>query len=489
MNKQEKFKELVGKLKELHYLSGLTNLAVWDQQVYLPSGGAVERGEQIGLLAKVRHERANDPALFDLVQELSARSDLTDEEKVVVNETLRDLTKERKKPAALIQALASAESESHTAWLEARSKKQFSLVVNQVKKILELKKEYAQAINSDLSIYDTLVDDFERDARSKDIFDRFSQVKSTVIDLLAKQPSDSFSRTLRLPVKIDKQTEFFTKLATKIGFDFERGRIDKTVHPFMALAGSSDVRLTARFKEDDLFYGLFGFLHEMGHGIYEQGMNPNWTGTPLSENCSLVVHESQSLLFEKQLGFSREFQDLLLKELQNQFPNDTRKYTAEALYQNWNTSKLSLIRLESSELGYALHIILRTELESKLFDGDLSFADLPDAWREKCQEYFGMEPADDLEGCLQDVHWYSGLFGYFPHYLGGAMYAAQLMDTFKASKKTSLATEEGVKELLEWLRKKVHSQGRTLTANKLLQKITGAELSAESYLKYLKQSI
>jgi carboxypeptidase Taq len=491
MANKEKFETLREKLKELHNLSGLINLAVWDQQVYLPEGGAAGRGEQVGFLAKLRHEKANDPALFELVNELSGSSDLTSEQRTVVSETLYDLTRERKKPSALVQAMADAEVTTHTLWLEARKNKDFSVVRDKLQAFLKLKQEYAQAVSPELSTYDALLDDFERGARSKDILERFSKIKTAVISLLADHLPDpqTIPRLIQLPVKIDRQMEFFTKLATKIGFDFQRGRLDKTVHPFMAAAGSSDIRLTARCKDEDLFYGLFGFLHEMGHGLYEQGLNPQWTGTPLAEACSLTVHESQSILFEKQLGYSKEFQTFLLSELQNQFPNDTRKYTAEALYKNWNTPRLSLQRLESGELGYALHIILRTELESEMLSGNLQLKDLPSAWSQKCKEYFNTEPADDLEGCLQDVHWYSGLWGYFPNYLGGAMYAAQLMDSFKKSEKTEVTSEEGIKTLLNWLRINLHSKGRLQTADKLIETITGSKLQPDAYLNYLAKSV
>lgn len=491
MNTQEKFETLREKLKELHYFSGLINFAVWDQQVYLPTGAAAGRGEQVGFLAKLRHEKANDPVLFDLVSELASDTTLSLEQKAVVVETLYDLDKERKKPSSLVQALADAEVTTHVLWLEARAKKDFSIVQNKLQSFLELKQEYAKAINPELSTYDALLDDFERGARSKDVMERFSKIKSAVTNLLSEHlpNQESLPRQLQLPVKVDRQMEFFTKLATKIGFDFERGRLDKTVHPFMAAAGPSDIRLTARCKDEDLFYGLFGFLHEMGHGLYEQGFNPKWTGTPLAEGCSLIVHESQSILFEKQLGYSKEFQTFLLQEIQNQFPNDTRKYTTEALYRNWNTPRLSLQRLESGELGYALHIILRTELEAEILSGNLLLKDLPSAWRDKCKESFNMEPANDLEGCLQDVHWYSGLWGYFPNYLGGAMYAAQLMQAFKKTDGANLSTEPGIQNLLGWLRTNLHSKGRLLPAENLLEKITGSKLQVEPYLNYLKSSL
>jgi len=491
MSKQEKFEQLRSKLKELHYFSGLINLATWDQQVYLPVGASAGRGEQLGFLAKLRHERATDPALFNLAQELSEESTLTTEEQAVISETLYDLKKEQKKPSVLVQALADIETTTHTLWLEARAKKDFSVVATKLQELLVLKQEYAQAIEPELSTYDALLDDFERGTRSRETLERFAVIKSTVKNLLSDHlPKEhSLPRLLQLPAKTDRQMEFFTKLGAKIGFDFNRGRLDRTVHPFMASAGPSDIRLTARCKDEDLFYGLFGFLHEMGHGLYEQGLNSEWIGTPLSDPCSLVVHESQSILFERQLGYSKEFQTFLLAELQNQFPNDTRKYTTDALYRNWNTPRLSLQRLESGELGYALHIILRTELEAEILSGNLPLKDLPAAWSQKCKEYFDMEPADDLEGCLQDVHWYAGLWGYFPNYLGGAMYAAQLMESYKRTGSANLTSEEGIRALLGWLRLNLHSQGRKLGAEKLLEKITGSKLQVDPYLAYLAQGV
>lgn len=486
-----KFKILREKLKELRIFSELINLATWDQQVYLPSGGAVGRAEQVGFLAKLKHEKATDQSLFDLVNEISADKNLSTEQRIIVDEVLYDLNRERRKPTALVQAMADEEVATHALWVTARTKKDFSVVCNKLQNFLILKGEYAQAVAPELSTYDALLDDFERGSRSKEIFECFSEIKPVVTTLLSEYLPDlhSMPRSLQLPTRLDRQKEFFLRIATKIGFDFDRGRLDKTIHPFMTAVGSSDIRLTARYKEEDLFYGLFGFLHEMGHGLYEQGLNPSWIGTPLSEACSLVVHESQSIMFEKQLGYSKEFQTFLLAELQSQFPNDTRKLTVETLYNNWNTPRLSLQRLESGELGYALHIILRTELEAEILSKNLLLEDLPTAWNDKCREYFKIEPKDDLEGCLQDVHWFSGLWGYFPHYLVGSMYSAQLMASFKQKENIDLSNEDGIRSLLGWLRTNIHSKGRMFTADKLIENVTGSKLRAKPYLDYLANNV
>ena len=488
MNTSEQFQLLRTKLSKLHLLQGLASLAQWDEQVYMPNSAAQERGEQVALLAELRHEMAVDSELFDLLENLSAQ-DLSVPEKAIVTESLRDVKKERKKPARLVSELAKAESETHRLWLEARKEKNFSIVLKALERVVELKREYAQAVRPDLSTYDALLDDFERDARLETISARFVEIKKTVKELLSQYGTEEYPSPLRLPAKIDRQMAFLQKIAQEIGFDFNRGRLDKTVHPFASTAGFNDIRLTARFRDDDLFYGLTGFVHEMGHGLYEQGFNPEWRGTPLTDACSLVVHESQSLLFEKQLGFSLDFQSFLLSKLQEEFPNDTRKYTPQSLYRSFNAPKVSLIRLESGELSYALHIILRTELEAAIFAGDLNVADLPHAWAEKCQEAFGMKPANDLEGCLQDVHWFIGAWGYFPHYLGGAMYGAQLMSAFRAKCPAPLSDGNAIRGLLGWLRENIHSRGRQMLAEDMLETVTGSRLSEKAYLEWCKASL
>jgi len=480
------FNTLRAKLNEVKHLSHLYNLAHWDQQVNLGANGFAERGEQLELLAKLKHERLSADSLFELVGNLKTQA-LNDAEAHVVDRVFEELTRVRKRPEKLVGDIAKQESDTHSAWLHAREQKSFSVAQEALHKMVMLKREYAETIRGELSPYDSLVDDFEYGARSSKIFERFASIKRAVLEIRNRSLVEAPDRGRMISLRLSKnvQEKLFAVLADDMGFDFSRGRLDPTVHPFCVELGSHDIRLTTKFDENDLTLALFGFIHEMGHGLYEQGLKQEWSGTPLGEACSLAFHESQSLIYEKILGLSFGFQKYLSDTLLKLSPADAP--SPEKLYSELNSLSINLVRLASDEIGYSLHIILRTELEAALINGTLEVKDLPDAWAAKTKEYFGRTPKDDLEGVLQDVHWYGGAFGYFPHYLGGAMYAAQLMRAFKNANQTidSLETPEDFKLLLRWLRSNVHIHGRAMHAEDLMEEITGEVMNERHFIEYL----
>jgi len=482
------FDLLRSELHQIRQLANLINLAVWDQQVNLPRQAAEGRGQQLALLATLRHDRMLSNRLFDLAGECAADATLSPEQKIVVREVQDDLNRARRKPVELIAALAEMEARSYAVWIRAREENNFSLTLPVMKEFLKLKQDYASAIAPELTPYDALLDDFERGARTKDILARFAPLRAGVIELRSKflKGEGGPRAAIDVTTTMQHQRDFLTDIGEHAGFDMTRGRIDPTVHPFMAEMGLHDVRLTTSFRPDDFFFGLFAFLHEMGHGLYEQGMRPEWASTPLSEACSLAMHESQSLLYDRQIGLGFPFQDFLLDRLQLFFPSQVEDLTPERLFKDFNRLGISLNRLSSDELGYTLHIILRTELEAQVVDGTLPLDDLREAWAAKTEHYFGRRPASDAEGVLQDVHWYSGLWGYFPHYLGGAMYAAQLMGSFHREYGKDLEGAELLTQILPWLRKHVHHRGRSVSPEQLMKDATSSGTDPQIYLKYLR---
>jgi len=489
----EKFKKIHQYLREIYYLDGFKNLGFWDQSVYLPEGASKIRSEQLAFLAKLTHNYWIDESFYQDLLEMNNDHSLSEDEKSIIKITLRDAEKERKKPSTLITELAELESRTQQLWQEARLKKDYSIVQNNLARMIELKKQYAACIDNSKKPYDVFLDEFEPGANSEELLSLFQKLKPEVIALQEKLPKKHKPQFI-LSSKESEQVKFFKQIAEKIGFDFSRGRIDRTIHPFMCKVARDDVRLTTRFKEDDIFYGLQGLLHEMGHGIYEQGLRGYWEGTPLAEATSISLHESQSLLFEKQVGKSREFQTFLCDEFKSFFPNETRRLTPETLYEIFYTPQKSINRLESDDVSYALHIILRTEIEQQLLSGEISVKDLPEVWSMKIIENFGQKPESDLDGCLQDIHWYCGLIGFFPWYLMGSIYSTVIMDTFRGdhSRDGFLSTQESFAELVHWLQQKVYCYGRSIEAPQVIQKLIKdkaltQELLVSEYMEYLRQ--
>lgn len=483
----KKFQTLLAKLREIKAITDLTNLAVWDQQVNMPARGAKDRGDQLALLAALQHKRASSDELFDLSSELTREPSLTGEEKLVAQRVHEDIVRARKRPRELVSAIARKESETHQRWLEAREERNFHVVAKPLSEMVALKQDYAQAIAPSLSKYDALLDDFEKGSREKVISERFEILKAGALKLREKFLYEGEITPIQIPGSETEQAIFFKAVAEDLGFDFSRGRLDGTVHPFASEMGTHDVRLTTRYDLNNALFGLPGFIHETGHGLYEQGLRESWAGTPLAQACSLAIHESQSLFYEKQLACSLEFQSYLLHRLQEFFPNQAATLSSKKLFREFNGLSINLLRLSSEEIGYALHIILRFEIERGIVNGEYLTEDIPAIWREKTISYFGRSPGDDLEGALQDVHWYSGAWGYFPHYLGGAMYAAQLMQAFKHEHPEPLNNKQQFGLLLEWLGKMVHQKGRSLDAEELIKSATGTTTDADAYLNYLNE--
>lgn len=488
---------LCKKLKEVSALSGINGLLGWDEMVQLPPNAVGARAAQKAALAGVLHEKQTEAEIGELLQRLQAANleaeGLNEYERANVREAARDYRKLTAVPKELAQREAELESRGYQAWVKARQGSDFSQFAPVLQEWVDLRREKARLVDPSRPVYDVLVDDYEKGVTAARLDEIFSEVKAGLVPLLAdlrargKAPSDAW---LKGDYDTKKQAELCHKIAVALGFSLDSGRLDVSVHPFTGGAHPTDVRMTTRFKQDDLTEGITGAIHETGHALYEQGRNLEYDGLPVNSALGMGVHESQSLLWERMVGLSRPFAAYLLPLMREHFPELPKKQTPEDLYAALNIIKEpSMIRVEADEVTYPLHIILRYELEKALVEGSIQVADLPRLWNEKMKEYLGCEPESDARGVLQDVHWSAGLFGYFPTYSLGAMYATQI---FKAAEKElpGLADdiEAGKFERLKgWLNEKIHKVGSLPTSgDELMIAVTGAPLQPQVFLGYLR---
>ena len=492
---QELYQELVGDLKTVSLLGSCAEVLSWDEQTYLPAGGAEHRANQLSLLAGMTHERATAPRIGELLSELESADDLGEPESaptVNVREARRDFDRATKLPRALVEELSRVASLSQQAWVEARRNADFAEFRSWLEKTVTLKREEAAAIGyGDGVPYDALLDQFEPRATADDIERVFTPLREELVRLVAEiadsgiQPDVSILGR-RFP--IEAQSEFGTLAASRIGFCFEDGRLDVAAHPFCSGFGPGDCRLTTRYDEHHFPGAFFGTLHEAGHGIYEQGLDRDTYGTPIGETVSLGIHESQSRMWENLVGRSRAFWRHFFEPAQQAFPDSLGDISIDGFYAAINDVRPSFIRVEADEVTYNLHIMLRFEMEQLLMTGDLKPADVPGVWNEKFSDYFGLTPEDDAQGCLQDIHWSAGLLGYFPTYALGNMFASQF---FEAARRDLGDLDEQFargefEPLKTWLNQRIHLRGKQLSANQLVEEVTGQSLSHEPLVNHLR---
>ena len=457
----------------------------------MPPKGAAMRARAQGTLAGLHHERLTAPELVGLVADLRGQV-LEDDAAVNVREIGRSQDRALKIPKELVVELSQTESLSHEAWIEARQQAEFTLFQPWLEKILKLKKEVAERVGYEGTIYNALLDEYEPYARTEDIEPVFAELKEKLVPLVEK-----ITATEKFPAKgiidqdfaIAKQEELGRQVLADLGFDLEAGRLDVAVHPFCAGTSRDDVRLTTRYSADWLPGSLFGTIHEAGHGLYEQGLPANAVGTPAGGSVSLGIHESQSRLWENMVGRSRAFWTHYLPRLKALFPAQLQEIDLDSFYAAVNQVEPSLIRVEADEVTYNLHILLRFELERDLLEERVEVAELPSVWNERMQQYLGVRPPDDAQGVLQDVHWSFGLMGYFPTYTLGNLYGAQFFHQAQQDL-PDLQAQIGRGELLNlktWLNDKVHSRGSRLMAGELVEEVTGEKLNADYFTDYLQK--
>ncbi|HLJ11701.1 MAG TPA: carboxypeptidase M32 [Planctomycetaceae bacterium] len=493
---EQAYAELAGRLKQTTLLESCVSVLGWDEQTYMPPGGAAHRANQLSLLAGLCHERATAPEIGQLLSEIEGTPLVAEPDSPIaanVREARRDYDRATKLPRRLVEELSHTATLSQQAWIGARKQSDFNQFRPWLEKIVALKREEAQAIGYGKGVpYDALLDAFEPGMTAADVTRLFTPLRDELVKLNAaiaasgRRPNrDIIER--RYPV--DAQRQFSLAVAEKIGFNFDEGRLDVAAHPFCSGFGPGDVRLTTRYDEHHFPGAFFGTLHEAGHGMYEQGLERAAFGLPVGAACSLGIHESQSRMWENFVGRSRSFWDHFYPQAQQTFPEALSATASGDFYWAVNDVQPSFIRVEADEATYNLHILLRFDLERPLIAGDLQPADVPAAWNETFTKYFGMTPPDDARGCLQDIHWSSGGIGYFPTYALGNMYAAQF---FVAASRdlgdlpAAFARGEFA-PLKTWLTEKIHRRGKQYRAQKLVQIVTGQSLSPDSLVRHLHQ--
>ena len=488
-NTLSELKAVLGQIKDIQ---SAAHVLEWDQETYMPSGAAEARAQQIGTLRELAHELFTHDkvgALLDKATIALQSTDRLDNDVALVKITKRDYQRAIKLPSSLVADLARAVSRGKEAWKIARETDQYEVFAPKLKDLIELNIQKAEAYGYEDHPYDALIDEYEPGTTTAEVDTIFKDLRQRLVPLVhqiqdAKQPRDRF---LRLYYDKQKQWDFGVDVIKDFGYDFNRGRQDHSAHPFTTSFSITDVRLTTRVNDHYFPTALFGTLHEAGHGLYEQGVDPALDRTPLAEGTSLGMHESQSRLWENLVGRSYEFWAQYYPRLQRIFSDQLNAIYLDGFYKGINRVTPSLIRVEADEVTYNLHIMLRFELETALISGQLSVDDLPAAWNDRMKDYLNVVPSNDTEGVLQDIHWSLGVFGYFPTYALGNLMSTQL---FNQARKDLPGLEQQIGngqfgDLLSWLRKNVHQHGRKLNAGEILERTTGSKLSSDSWLAYV----
>jgi carboxypeptidase Taq len=462
----------------------------WDQQVMMPRKGAEQRAQQLSALATVTHGKLTDSAYGELIARLELNQDLTEDMRADVREARRAHDRAVKIPVRLVAERTEACALAQSAWEAARPASDFASFRPHLERVMALTRETAEAIGT-ANRYDALLDDYEPGMTETRLKAIFADLKTRLIPLLdtirgATRKPDPAVLSRRFPGL--GQEAFCRRVVQDMGFDMDAGRFDVSAHPFTT-GTFRDVRLTTRYLENFLPCALFGAIHEAGHGLYEQGLDPQRYQNPAGLFCSMGIHESQSRLWENLIGRSKGFWAHYFKPLQETFPGVLEDTTLEAFYGAINTVSPSLIRVEADEATYNLHILMRFDLESDLLAGRVEVKDLPEIWNAKMKEYLGIEPPEDRLGVLQDVHWAAGLIGYFPTYTLGNLYGAQFLEAMRRDlpglDECVARGELGV--VKDWLNQNIHAHGRRWFAEDLCQKVTGQALTAEPLMRHLNE--
>lgn len=489
------YESLTGALREADLVSSIGSVLSWDQETMLPDAGTALRAEQLSLLSGLAHEKRTDPRLAEWLAACEADASLRVDPVVAANlrEIRRDLDRQVKLPSSLVREIAQTTTLAQHAWREARERSDFAAFAPWLEKVFALSRAKADCFGATTAAerYDQLMEDYEPGVRSEELERVFAGLRSRLAPLI-REIAESGARVddsiHRARVPIPRQREFNARVAERIGFDFSAGRLDTSTHPFCQGVGAGDTRLTTRYREDNFPDALSSTLHEAGHGLYEQGLpKAEFPGQPLSEAASLGIHESQSRLWENMVGRSRAFWEWAFPEVRREFGDALGDPSVETVFRAMNVVKPNLIRVDSDEATYNLHIMLRFDLERALLSGDLPVADLPAAWAARMKEDLGLDVPDDRRGALQDIHWSMAAVGYFPTYTLGNLYAAQLWEAMGRDL-PGLEAEVARGEfgsLLAWLRERVHRHGRRFPATELCERATGAPLSPEPFLRYL----
>jgi len=461
----------------------------WDQETYLPPKGAQHRGQQISTLSELAHQLFSADSLGSLLQELLLKGDLDVFQKRNVELTLEDYTKAKKYSSQFVRQLSEQINKTFHAWIEARRQNDFKTFEGDLAELVKLKKEESEILGYQNHPYNAHLNEYEKGATVALIdktFDNLLPQLKQLLDKIAAQPQVD-DRFLKQHYNEQAQWNWGMHLLKELHFDFEAGRQDKSEHPFSTSFGPHDVRVTTRIDETDFNNMTWSCIHEAGHALYEQGLPPEQYGLPLGEACSYSIHESQSRLWENNVGRSLSFWQHYHPQLQQHFPEQLGQNVLFSFYKAINKVQPSLIRTEADEITYHFHVYIRYQLEKSLLDGSLTTADIPQFWNEHYKKYLNVTVPNAKNGCLQDVHWSHGSFGYFPTYSLGSFYATQFFA--QASKALPGLTDQIAKgelaPLLQWLRKEIHAHGRFYTSEELCRQVSGEGLNVQYFMDYL----
>lgn len=488
------FVELKNRLNEIADLTKVGAVLSWDQQTMMAPKGAAIRAEQMATLGKIAHEKFTSDEIGKLLEDLrdyEASLPYDSDEASLIRVARQDYQKQKAVPTELRAEMTRTAAIARMAWIEARKQSDFKIFLPHLEKNVELKRKYVECFAPYDHVYDPLLDDFERGMKTAEVKTIFEALKKDLIPLIAqiRERVDMVSDAcLHGHFPIEKQREFALTILERFGFRSDSWRLDPTVHPFASNSGIGDIRITTRYYEDFINPSLFGAMHECGHGLYENGVDPALERTLLARGASSSLHESQSRMWENLVGRSRAFWKFFYPKLQAAFPAQFQNVELETFYRAINRVHPSFIRVEADEATYGLHIIIRFELEQEIMEGTLALKDVPEAWNARMKQYLGVDVPNDAQGCLQDIHWSGGMFGYFPTYQLGNIVAAQIWEKVLADIPDLYAQFERGEfmPLREWLREKLHRHGRKFTPKETIQRVVGGPIDVAPYIRYLK---
>ncbi|PSQ07861.1 carboxypeptidase [Halobacteriales archaeon QS_6_71_20] len=481
------YAELVERFERINGVQGAAGVLGWDQQVMMPEGGTPARSKQLSVLSSLGHELLTDDRtaeLLDACEEL----DLDGERAAQLREMRREFERADAVPTGLVKEISEASTEALNAWERAREEDDFDRFAPHLETLVELKRDYAEHIDPDRDAYAVLFEDYEPYlplSRAEEILETLKETLVPMIDEIRESDADVATDAFAGEFPTDEQEALSREVLTMLGYDWDRGRLDPSTHPFTS-GNVYDCRVTTRYDESDPLGGLMATVHEFGHAFYNLGLPEEQFGTPLGESRDLSIHESQSRLWENHVGRSPAFWELVTPKFAERFDTDATPWeayeSANRVYEN------NLIRVEADELTYHLHIVIRFEIERALISGELDVEDVPEAWNDKYEEYLGIRPDTDTEGCLQDIHWSHGNFGYFPTYSLGSVLSSQLFNAAEDDIGDVYGTVRGgdFEPLQEWLRENVHRHGSRYETNELVREATGEDFTADYFVDYVR---
>lgn len=479
------FDALRNRLADVDALYAASGIMEWDQQTYMPPGGAEARAAHVGILSRLAHETMVADETRNLIEKAKGEVEPGSDQAALLRVAQREIDLRTKIPAALVEEKSRLASIAHEDWVKARKDSNFPGFKDTLARMFDIARQEAEYLGYEDHIYDALLDQYEEGATAADCRKMFEEIKGPIVNLvkeIVEHGRTIDDHLLYGDWPVDRQKEFTERIIAKVGYDTRRGRQDTAPHPFCTGWSVGDIRITTRYK-DYIGSAIFGSLHEAGHAMYEQGSPPEWDRTLLAGGVSLGVHESQSRLWENIIGRSEAFWRYFLHELQALFPQ-LAAFSAHSFYRDINKVEPSFIRVEADEVTYNLHIMVRFEIECDVLTGALKVEDMPEAWNEKYRQYLGITPRNDAEGCLQDVHWSMGSIGYFPTYSMGNLLSYQIWHTLQKDipNTDDLIADGKFEPILGWLQEKIYRQGRKFTPKDLILRVTGKPMGAEDYL-------